>query len=27
MERTFTQIGYYGARVFASNGYAIFQGV
>lgn len=27
MERTFTQIGYYGSRVFGANGYAIFQGV
>jgi hypothetical protein len=27
MERTFTQIGYYGSRVFGANGYAQFQGV
>lgn len=27
MERTFTQIGYYGARIFGANGFAIFQGV
>ena len=25
--RTYTQIGYYGVRVFGANGYAIFQGV